>query len=115
MEGRPSRLPLYLGIVLAVCGWAAIGVAWYQAGRQGLETGQIPFLISGGFGGWGLLLMGGVAILVDTIRQASWRETAARRVQDRQLATIRRDLEHLAGTSDAERPRRRPRRRAADG
>jgi hypothetical protein len=67
---RPSRLPLYIGILLIACGWAVIFLGWYQAGRQDLETGQLPYVISGGFGGFGLLLMGVIAILMDVVRQA---------------------------------------------
>jgi len=67
---RPSRLPMVIGIVLLVCGWAAIFVAWYQAGHQDLETGQIPYVISGGFGGLGLLLMGMVFVLIDVVRRS---------------------------------------------
>lgn len=67
---RPSRAPLYVGLVLVVCGWAALGLGWWQAGRQDLETGQLPYVISGGFGGFGLLLMGAIAVLIDFIRQA---------------------------------------------
>lgn len=114
MTERPSRLPLYLGVVLAVCGWAAIGVAWYQAGRQELETGQLPFVISGGFGGWGLLLMGAVGIVVDAVRQAAWTLRSATDAQEREFGELRRALDELAG-GPADDPPRRRRRRAADG
>lgn len=61
-----------LGVVLVACGWAAIGLGWWQAGRQDLETGQLPYLISGGFGGFGLLMTGAIAVLIDVVRQAEW-------------------------------------------
>jgi hypothetical protein len=80
---RPSRLPLYIGILLAAAGWAAIGLGWYQTGQQELQTGQIPFVMSGGFGGWGLLVMGMAALLLDAVRQAAWRiEQGQRELRD---------------------------------
>src|SRR5437879_6159296 len=70
---RPSRLPLYIGLFLVVAGWVALFVGWYQAGRQDLQTGQIPYVLSGGFGGWALLAMGTLTIFVDVVRQIEWR------------------------------------------
>jgi hypothetical protein len=67
---RPSRLPLYVGIALLIAGWAVIFIGWYQSGQQDLETGQLPYVISGGFGGFGLIIMGVIAILADVVRQA---------------------------------------------
>ena len=70
---RPNRLPLYLGVPLVVAGWAALFLGWYQAGRQDLQTGQIPYVLSGGFGGWALLAMGTLLIFIDVVRQIEWR------------------------------------------
>lgn len=72
MDKPPTRLPLYVGLLLIACGWAAIYLGWRQAGEQELDTGQIPFLLSGGFGGLGLLLMGVGGVLVDAVQRASW-------------------------------------------
>lgn len=114
---RPSRFPLYLGVVVIAAGWVVLFLGWYQAGRQDLETGQIPYVLSGGFGGWGLLVMGGVGVLVDLVRQAEWRA-------NQRLDELRGVLEEIAGAVERpsrpsrERepepggtPRRRPRRR----
>ena len=95
---RPSRAPLYLGAVLVACGWAAIGLGWWQAGRQDLETGQLPFVISGGFGGFGLLLMGAIAVLIDFVRQAEWQ--LRRSAEDLHLR-----MEEVVDTFAAGRPR----------
>jgi hypothetical protein len=93
---RPGRFLLYLGVVLVLAGWAALLVAWYQAGRQDLQTGQIPYVLSGGFGGWGLLAMGGLAIFLDVVRQIEWRaHTHLREVQ----RTLDRLAEALSGSA----------------
>ena len=119
---RPSRLPLYIGIFLLACGWAVIFLGWYQAGRQDLETGQLPYVISGGFGGFGLLLMGVIAIVLDVVRQAeSQLRQSAEQLHERMQelaetfvlgqATPRRSGAQEPTTTTASRPRRRRRRR----
>lgn len=65
----PSRLPLIVGLVLMAAGWAVLYVGWWRASRLDIETGQIPYVLSGGFGGVGLLLLGASAIVVDAIQR----------------------------------------------
>jgi len=121
----PSRAPLYVGIALLVCGWAVIFIGWYQAGNQDLETGQLPYVISGGFGGFGLLLMGMVAVLLDVVRQSEFKlRRSAEELHSRmeELAetfvtnsNASRRPQASASTSDRPRQPRRRRRRPPSG
>lgn len=83
MDKPASRLPLVVGCLLIAVGWAAIYLGWQKAGEQRIEVGQIPYLVSGGFGGLGLILLGVAGILTDVILRASWQQRrAAERVED---------------------------------
>lgn len=65
------KIWLVLGLVLIASGFGAIFAAWLQVSNQSLETGQIPYLVSGGLGGLGLIIIGAVVILVDTVLKSA--------------------------------------------
>jgi hypothetical protein len=99
---RPNRLPLYLGIAIVVAGWVALFLGWYQAGRQDLQTGQIPYVLSGGFGGWALLAMGTLLIFIDVVRQIEWRAHVHLRDVQRTLERVGEALGQPARTASGE-------------
>jgi hypothetical protein len=118
---RPHRIVLYLGVALVVVGWVALFLGWYQAGRQDLQTGQIPYVMSGGFGGWALLAMGALLIFLDVVRQIERRAHAHLRDLQRTLERIAESLGEparpAAKAEDGARPPRKgaPRRSRATG
>lgn len=81
-----------LGGALVIAGFVVVLIGWAGASRTVLVAGQIPYLISGGLIGLGLVFLGGflyfghwVAVLV--------RESRERGVEDREdLALVRRSL-----------------------
>jgi hypothetical protein len=104
---------LYVGIVLIALGWAAIFLGWQRAARLDLETGQLPYVLSGGFGGFGLLVLGAAGVVIDVMQRTQWQ---ARRT----LEELRGAIETLAQSGardDDEVAARRParRRRGAQG
>ena len=54
-----ERALIRLGMALPIVGLVLIGVAWYGASGTGYVADQIPYLISGGLVGLGLVLIGG--------------------------------------------------------
>lgn len=85
-----------LGGSLVVAGFVVVVIGWVGASRTVLVSGQIPYLISGGLIGLGLVFVGAflyfghwVAVLV--------RESRERGAEDRDdLALVRRSLEDVS-------------------
>jgi hypothetical protein len=84
-----------LGGALVVAGFVAVIIGWVGTSRTVLVSGQIPYLVSGGLIGLGLIFLGGflyfghwVAVLV--------RESRERGAEDREdLALVRQSLEEV--------------------
>lgn len=58
MEKLGNRLIAGVGVFLFFGGLAAIYIAWTKASTQELEIAQLPYLLSGGFGGMALVVLG---------------------------------------------------------
>jgi hypothetical protein len=68
MTKRWSKLGGVLGIVYCVAGFFLIFLGWNGAASNDREPAQIPYLISGGIGGLGLVVVGSALIVAHSLR-----------------------------------------------
>jgi hypothetical protein len=80
---RQTRWMRVLGLLIATGGGVAIGFGWAGAAQESCVDCQIPFLLSGGAAGIGLIIFGVALMLLAQIR------TESRRLGDR--------IEHALG------------------
>jgi len=86
---RPdSPVPVYIGIVLVLAGFAVIGLTWGKVAGLLLVPLQLPYLVSGGLTGLGLIMVGITVISIGAKR----RDAAERGRQLEQLAAIMNEL-----------------------
>jgi hypothetical protein len=85
-----SHLPIYLGVVVAAIGFVLIGVAWAQVAGEVDVWKQMPYLLSAGLPGLGLVMVGLVVINISARRQ----DGAARTRQMAALTEALRELQH---------------------
>lgn len=95
---RPvSPILTYLGIALAVAGFVVILLAWGRVAGQTAVPLQMPYLLSGGLTGLGLILSGLTLINVNVKRQ----DASARA---RQLGQVREVLAEIKALLAGETP-----------
>jgi hypothetical protein len=86
---RPlSPTPIYLGVVLAALGFVLLAVAWGAVAGKDDVALQMPYLMSGGMTGLGLIMVGLTVINVAAKR----RDAALREQQVELLAAALREL-----------------------
>ncbi len=68
MTKQWSKLGGVLGIVYCVVGFFLIFLGWNGAASNDNEPAQLPYLISGGIGGLGLVVLGSALIVVQSLR-----------------------------------------------
>jgi hypothetical protein len=89
-----SKLGGQLGVGCIVAGLLAIGLAWNGAAGVDFAQGQIPYLLSGGAFGIGLIVLGAALVVV----QASRRDRA---VLEAQLVDLNQSITRLASAIGA--------------
>lgn len=86
---RPlSPVPTYLGIAVAAIGFVLVLVAWGQSAGETNVALQIPYLISGGMVGLGLIMVGVTVVNIAAKR----RDALLREQQTELLASALREL-----------------------
>ena len=65
---RRVRLGRLLGLLFIAAGFAVMGKAWDGAAGINFAQGQIPYLLSGGFMGLGLVVTGVALLFLATVR-----------------------------------------------
>lgn len=83
-----SLLPTYIGIAIAVIGFALIGIGWARVAGTVDVWKQMPYVLSAGLPGLGLVMVGLVVINVSARRQ----DGAARARQMAALTEAMQDL-----------------------
>lgn len=84
-----DRFGSRLGVVLCVAGFVLIFLGWNGAASFDNVAAQLPYLLSGGASGLGLIVLGAALIVVDSRREDQVR------LED-ELAALRRALDRLA-------------------
>ena len=86
---RPlSPVPTYLGVAVSVLGFVLLAVAWSRSAAQTNVALQVPYLISGGMVGLGLVMVGVTVVSVAARR----RDAQLREQQTELLASALREL-----------------------
>jgi hypothetical protein len=93
---RPlSPTPTYIGIGVAAIGFVLLAVAWGAVAGEDNVAFQMPYLISGGLAGLGMIMVGLTIINVAAKR----RDAALREQQIQLLASALRELRNEDGSS----------------
>ncbi len=90
---RRVRLGRILGLLFLTTGFIVIGKAWDGAASINFAQGQIPYLLSGGFMGLGLIVTGATLLNLSTVRAE--REVTSKQF-DEMVRLLGRNLNRLS-------------------
>lgn len=85
-----ARYAQYVPLMLLILGFVLVVAGWNGASEVDFIQGQIPYLISGGFVGLGLIIFGCVALVVRMVRkgQAKYLEELQALVEATERASL---------------------------
>lgn len=69
LRGRWAAMGGKLGMAFMAAGFVALFLAWNGAADLDYTQGQIPYLISGGVGGLGLIIIGAALLVIESSRR----------------------------------------------
>jgi hypothetical protein len=98
---RRVRLGRFLGLLFIAAGFVVFYFAWNGAASINFAQGQIPYLLSGGFLGLGLVITGATLLFLSTIR--SERQLMTDRYDD-MARLLSRNLSRLQFSSNGHSP-----------
>ena len=97
-DGRRVRFPPNVGLLgsaaAIVLGFALIAFTWWKVSEFTNSAQQIPYLVSGGLTGLGLVVVGAALLVVVT-------RGGDDKVREQQAAALVRALENLADAKDS--------------
>lgn len=106
-----ATAPTWAGLVTAAVGFGLLAYAWGKVAGLTNVALQVPYVISAGFTGLGLIAVGCTLVAVQARRQ----DAAARDQRLAELGEVLEALERLSTEPVRRVPSRRPRREAAAG
>jgi hypothetical protein len=90
-----------LGWVLAALGGLALLLGWYGVSGQALTAKQLPYLVSGGLTGIGLLILAGVFLATEDVRRQLDRLGEVERKVDALYSLFAADISDVSGATAA--------------
>ena len=114
MKNGWPKLGGVLGIVYCIAGFFLIFLGWNGAASHDREAAQIPYVISGGIAGLGLVVVGAALIVAHSLRDRPHRAARPRSTTSARRSSGPRPADPRAATGRPATPRRPVPRRPPD-
>ena len=90
-----SVVPTYVGVAVIAVGFALIGVAWAEIAALTDVALQMPYLVSAGFTGLGLVMLGIIIVSIAAKRQDGAERARQMQTLTEAMHALREEIAHL--------------------